>query len=291
MIKYKKVIPKIKQITPWWAKIVGKIVLSRLPLQYTLWRQLDIFKHGSMLNPDYATRVFLRHYEHAMSHLQSEYSLLEFGPGDSLSTALLGADHGARRIWLVDAGAFAERDITKYAPLQEKLSKNWVHKHFIDTDEMLRATNTTYLTDGLRSLKTIPDMSVDFIFSQAVLEHVYLSEFELIIKELFRIQTSRGVASHRIDLRDHLGNSLNSLRFTEKIWESSLFVRSGFYTNRLRASQIIEIIQRAGYQLLDLKFDTWSTLPLDKSKLAYPFALMSDTELLIHGMYILLLKP
>lgn len=282
---------KIKDATPWWAKVVSKIILSRIRFPYKLWRRLGVFQHGFMLNPEYAINIYQRHYQAVCDQLPPNYSLLELGPGDSLSTALLGASNGARQIWLVDAGAFAECDVAKYAPLQVKLGAPWKTRQFADLEDMLRATKAVYLTDGLLSLQTIPNESVDYVFSQAVLEHVSFYEFEATIAELFRIQPPGGVASHRIDFQDHLGHSLNSLRFSAARWESPLFARSGFYTNRLRAGQVVNIFQSVGYEVVERRVDVWEKLPLDKSSLAPPFSSMPDEELIVRGMDIVLRKP
>ncbi len=37
--------------------------------------------------------------------------------------------------------------------------------------------NIIYLTEGLKSLREVPDASVDFLFSNTVLEHIRLKEF------------------------------------------------------------------------------------------------------------------
>ena len=39
-------------------------------------------------------------------------------------------------------------------------------------DDVLRACNATYLTRGLESLRSLGDASIDFIFSNSVLQHV-----------------------------------------------------------------------------------------------------------------------
>jgi hypothetical protein len=282
---------KLKKAIPWWAKIGAKITFSRLHFPYGLWRRFGVFQHGFMLDPAYATRVFLRHYERVRDRLPAGYTLLELGPGDSLATALVGAAHGAERIWLVDAGAYAEQNIAEYAALQAELGASWADRRYADIQAMLLDTNATYLTEGLSSLQTIPTGMVDFVFSQAVLEHVSLYEFESTMAEMFRIQPPGGMASHRIDLQDHLEHSLNSLRFSEDQWESPLYAHSGFYTNRLRAGQIVEIMRRAGYEVIDQKNDIWDKLPIDRSALAAPFASMPDEELLVRGMDIVLRKP
>ena len=51
----------------------------------------------------------------------------------------------------------------------------------------------------------------------------------------------------RVDFRDHLAESLNSLRFPEPVWESGPFRNSGFYTNRLRADAFFREKLGAGF--------------------------------------------
>jgi ubiquinone/menaquinone biosynthesis C-methylase UbiE len=105
---------------------------------------------------------------------------------------------------------------------------------------MLEDCHAEYLTNGLESIRSIPSAMVDFVFSQAVLEHVRRDEFAPMLAETFRVLREDGYSSHEIDIKDHLGQSLHSLRFPESIWESSWFASSGFYTNRLRHSEIVE---------------------------------------------------
>ncbi len=283
----------LKELLPWWSKIVGKIILSRVRLPYRMWRKLGVFQHGAMLDPDYAIQTFSSHWEIARSHLgnTSGCSILELGPGDSLFTAVLGAVAGAREIWLIDAGNFAADQIDQYAPLLSKFSGPWEKSQFSDVSAMLEATHATYLTNGLQSLRTIPSASIDFIFSQAVLEHIPYAEFEDTMAELFRIQAANGISSHRIDLQDHLTHGLNSLRFSQDWWEKPWFaMQSGFYTNRLRAGQIISKLEKVGYQIIDAHFDRWDHLPINRRFLASPFDKMSDDELRIRGMNLVVRK-
>ncbi len=48
-------------------------------------------------------------------------------------------------------------------------------------DAILSACGARYLTEGLKSLHEIEADSIDLIFSQAVLEHVRLAEFDPIL--------------------------------------------------------------------------------------------------------------
>ena len=54
--------------------------------------------------------------------------------------------------------------------------------------------------------------------------------------------------SHQIDLRDHLGGGLNNLRFSDSLWESNFFVKSGFYTNRISFDKMISIFENISFK-------------------------------------------
>ncbi len=276
----------IKVAVPWWLKIFIKIFLSRLRIPYDLWRKVGIFVHGSMLDPEYAVSIFGKHLLRCVEYLPENYSILELGPGDSLSTALIAANHGASRIWLVDNGGFASTDINNYSVLYDHLG---LSSHY-SIDEMLRETNAYYFVDGLTSLKSIQSNTVEFIFSQAVLEHIYVDEFEDTINELYRIQKPGGIGSHRIDFKDHLAKSLNSLRFSKELWEADWFARSGFYTNRLRESQVIDYFCKSGYEILVRETDCWEELPLPRSVFHSAFENCSEEDLLIFGLDLIVKK-
>jgi SAM-dependent methyltransferase len=144
------------------------------------------------------------------------------------------------------------------------------------------------VTHGLAGLRTIPDSSVDFIWSQAVLEHVRKSEFETTMRELRRILKPTGACSHRIDLRDHLSASLNNLRFPNAVWESAFFANSGFYTNRLGYGEMQAAFKAAGYEVVVGQVDRWQTPPLPRGKMAPEFSHRTDDDLAISGFNIVL---
>ena len=278
---------EIKNHIPWWIKIISKILLSRFGLSYQQWRKLGIFAHGSMLDHTYAIDVFQSHYSKSKKYLPDDFSLLELGPGDSLSTALIALYLGSKKTWLVDSGNFASQSIEEYYPIFEYFSISVPSS----IEELLAITNSHYLINGVESLREIKSNSVDFIFSHAVLEHVYINDFNDIINELYRLQKPGDVSSHRIDLRDHLSKNLHSLRFSRDLWESTWFAKSGFYTNRLRASEIVNTFSEAGFILLDKEFDYWDNIPLNRKYIHPEFDHISDTELRIYGMDILYIKP
>nr|MDA3876249.1 methyltransferase domain-containing protein [Halothiobacillus sp.] len=245
-------IAKIKKQVPWWCKIGAKITLSRLPAGYDLWQQLGLFRHGYMDEASYALNVFDSHVKRVGLQGQlGDKTILEFGPGDSVATAIIAFCYGARAI-LVDVGRFVKNQPADYSGLIQALKTNGLRppdiRHCKSLEDLLTTCGARYLTNGLESLAEIEDHYVDFIFSQAVLEHVRRFEFLAIQNECARVLCADGICSHRVDLRDHLGGGLNNLRFSERLWESDFFTRSGFYTNRIQFRGMVELFERAGFK-------------------------------------------
>lgn len=282
-----------RTIMPWWARIAGKLVLSRLPFSGRIWQRLGLFSPGFMLDPDYAIAVFRRHYQRAGNPAPG-FSYLELGPGDSLATAAVAWAHGASGGWLIDAGAYAARDIALYQPLFRRLADlhgdQGLPRDPIDLlgcrsiDDMLRLTSCTYLEGGLADLSAVPPDSIDLALSQATLEHVPRAEFAATMFELHRVVKPGAVASHQVDFKDHLGGSLNNLRFADETWERPEFApRSGFYTNRLRLSEVIAAMQSAGFTVEIRERLRWDAIPLPREQLAPQFQSLSDDDLRTSG--------
>ena len=278
----------MKKLLPWWAKVSAKIVLSKLPVPYRTFEKLGMFRHGDMMDTGYALQVFESHRARLPSDGAVQgLSCLELGPGDSLASALIGAAHGAAHIELVDAGDFARRDLPAYKQLAADLRARGLSVPDIEgaqhMEQMLKLLNARYRTNGLKSLREIPDNSIDFIWSQAVLEHVRHSEFDATLAELARILRPTGIASHRVDLQDHLAHSLNNLRFRHEQWEAPWMASSGFYTNRIRFSDMLKRFQSAGFDVQVNEVDRWATLPIKRSRLQPEFARLDDEELRVRG--------
>jgi len=150
--------------------------------------------------------------------------------------------------------------------------------------------NSCYLTKGIDDLDNIETNCVDFVFSHATLEHIAFRDFIATQEQIHRILKPSGIVSHIIDLRDHLGGGLNNLRFSERIWESDLITKSGFYTNRIRYSQMLKIFQLAGFNVKANVIETWDKLPISRSLLSPEFRNLSDEDLRVSVVDVLL-KP
>jgi SAM-dependent methyltransferase len=240
-----------------------------------------------MRDVGYVQRVFRQHIDQAAMSL-SGATLLELGPGDSVLTGVLARLLGADRTWLVDSGNFAERAIEPYQQAVDAFVRDLPSvvaavqpAHWRSFDDLLEDCRISYATDGLQSLRTIPTGAVDFSFSQAVLEHVRRGDFAATMQELRRVSKPGARSSHEVDLRDHLGGGLNNLRFRAEVWESDTFVRSGFYTNRLRRCEMLDAMQAAGWRVQDHTVHLWDEVPLARDRMDAPFREWPNEELRI----------
>lgn len=285
----------MKRFIPWPLKIAAKLVLSRLPVSYARWSSINLFKDGDMADPRYSHGVFRRHVGAALAgRVPQGITAVELGPGDSAFSALTASAHGVAKIWLVDAADHARRDVESYQRYAEYLRSIGLDPpdlHGVTSFEaILERAGAHYLTGGLASLHSIPDESVDFVWSHAVLEHVRLAELPGTLRETRRFLRPGGIGSHRIDLQDHLNNALNNLRFSESLWESDVLAESGFYTNRLRYGQLLDQFEKAGFTCHVVQLDRWETLPTPRRALALPYKTMDEADLRVSGFDVVV-KP
>ena len=284
---------KIKTVIPWQVKIISKLVLSRIPSGYRFWQRLGLFKHGYMEQPAYAYNVFKNHYDRVnFSRKGKGFVALELGPGDSLFSALICYAFGASASYLIDTGRFARNDLIPYRLMMNYLLEQG-HKipdvaEINSLNDMLTICGSLYGTKGVNSLQAIPSETVDFVWSQAVLEHVRRHEFPDTMRELRRVLRPDGVCSHRIDLKDHLGGALNNLRFSRDLWESDLMTHSGFYTNRIRYPESLKLFRDGGFSVEIVKIDYWDKLPTPVNKLSMEFRHFKEDELRVSGLDVIL---
>ncbi len=267
----------LKKIVPWRIKLIVKILLGKLKLTY-FFQKIKIFSHGGD-NPERCFNVFNNHFLKVKKYLPKSFTVLEIGPGYSIASAVFASCFGASFTYLVDKGSYASEDIDPFLKFIKRQNIQCT-----DTENV----RYQYLTKGVYSLKETPDRSIDFIFSNAVLEHVSKKEFSLLLRETRRVVKESGVCSHTIDLKDHLGESLNSLRYSEKFWESNLVHNSGFYTNRLRFSEIMDAFQKADFRHELIKISKFNDPPLNKEKMDKRFQSFPNDDLIVSGFHVLL---
>jgi SAM-dependent methyltransferase len=284
---------RAKKSIPWWAKIGVKIVLSRLPLRREFWQRMRLFQQGSMASPHYALKVFRKHFDRVnFSNKEGGFVVLELGPGDALSTAMIARAFGAKACYMVDIFPYARTDIAPYLALERYLREQGLNVPNLGSSasvaEILEKCEARYETEGLKSLRNIPTASVDFIFSHAVLQHIRLGEFVETMAELRRVLSSNGVCSHRVDLSDCIGGGLNNLRFSAALWESDFFASSGFYTNRIRFVEMLNLFADVGFRAECIGIDRWQEVPIPRGKLAREYRSRDDDELTVSGFDVIL---
>ncbi|EKV25911.1 hypothetical protein C882_3396 [Caenispirillum salinarum AK4] len=287
----------LRKAVPWWGRYYGKLILSALPVPYSMWRRLGLFRHGDMNDPAPAFEKFRSHFEsaHAVRPIPENFTALELGPGDSLFSAVATRGWGGAGSVLLDAGAFAVRDVPAYRNAARLLAEQGRQsaafaavQEATDFDAVLSALNARYLTGGTASMAEIPDASVDFIWSCVVLEHVPREEFDIMAREMRRVLRPGGVMGHSIDLRDHMGGGLNNLRFPAEAWETARIRDAGLYTNRLGYRDILEAFRNAGFAWKIGKVDRWPAPPLPRARMQPEFRGRSDEDLTIAGFDIVL---
>jgi len=288
--------PSARDLTaniPWRIKIGAKLVLSRLPLDYGFWQRVGWFRLGDMDNPEYAFAVVKRHFERASSSRNYEGLVaLEVGPGDSVCSAMIAFAFGVRATVLVDTGRFARQDSEAYRAMAVYLEeRGFAVPRLEETttmEDVLRSCHAQYLTGGLASLRALQKESVHFVWSHHVLEHIKRCEFVDVMREVRRILRPDGVCSHSVDLKDNLSDALNNLRFSERVWESPFMARSGFYTNRLRYSEMRDIFRRTGFEVDVIEVARWDELPTPREKMSDEFRRFSDEDLLVSEFDVIL---
>ena len=246
-----------------------------------------------MDNPAYTFGVFRQHFERGRTVAPIEQFVgLELGPGDSLSSAVVASAFGATAYYLVDVGPFAEMAVEPYRRMAAYLASQGFRSPNLDQvssrEQVLGLCHAQYLTEGLRSLSAIPDASVDFIWSHVVIQLIKRAEFADYLRECRRILRPTGVCSHRIALTDPMGKNLNHLRFSSRFWESGFIAAAGYYSNRLRYTQMLRCFREAGFVPTVTATQRWPQLPVARRRLWREFRDLPDDELLVSAFDVLL---
>lgn len=276
----------------WPLKIAAKVVLSRLPVSYRTWTKLGFFRHGEMASLSQPQRVFNVHIAQACEAgvAFDGATVLEMGTGDSIASALLARKSGAIGTYLLDVGDYATRDMEFYRQFSAQIGL--AIPDSCSYEQLRDHIGAVQLTNGLVSWKTISSDSLDFVWSHSTLEHVRKGEFDATMAEMFRCMRPGAVASHNVHLPDHLGGALNNLRFSEALWEADWWAaRSGFYTNRMRPSDLLKSFRSAGFEVARYNVALWKALPTPRHVMAPEFRDMTDEDLHATGIQVLLRKP
>ena len=259
---------------PWWGKIAAKLVLSRLPVPHRVWSQLNIFRHsyGSQNAADQvrAMRARIDWFEARTGRLPR--AVLELGPGEVTTRAVVNKALGVERTIFVDVGDFGTREVGEYQRLAEAAREQGLAAPDLasarDREEVFARCGAEYHVEGIASLKRLPSACADFILSEAVIEHIRWHDLAPTFRETRRLLVPGGLAWHAVDFQDHMGGKLENLRFPPALWESRLMSSSGFYTNRASASEVVRLLQAAGFDVEVVARRLWREPPTTRRRIA-----------------------
>ena len=83
---------------------------------------------------------------------------------------------------------------------------------------------------------------------------------------------------------------MNNLRFSDEFWNTKLICNSGFYTNRLRRSELIEKFRLANFRYEISNSLYWNELPLPIEKLNSRFHNFDESDLKVKQFDVVLYK-
>ena len=294
----------------WKVKLAVKILSGKIaPLKFIL-TKIGFFRHGKMDSMEYAISVLNLHLNrvwdphpapadegHPPPEVKPPQALLplksgggtclEIGPGESLMTMILARAAGFERTLLVDYGWQINDDIQCYVEAANFLRENGSNVPGIfpkdRIEDVMAKYSSEYLVGGIDSMRQIQERSIEFSFSQAVFEHIPKNQVREYLRQLKRVGKPLGVSSHVIDLKDHLGGSINQLRFPESRWETPSVYNSGIYTNRLRFSQWLKLFEEEGLEYDVIEKKEFPALPIKRNQLSEEFKELPEQDLLVSG--------
>jgi hypothetical protein len=279
---------------PWWLKIAGKVVLSRLPLSHSAWSWLNIFRHSyTSDNPTQQVLALegrIKWYRERTGRIPD--TVLEIGPGENTTCAVVYKAMGVRRVILLDVGDFGTRDLEAYRRVAAAAAQRSLLPPDLDgadtREEIFRRCGTEYHTGGLADLQRLPSACADLVSSLAVVEHIRRRELPPTFVEMQRVMKDDAIACHWVDFQDHLGGRLANLRFSPAVWESEFMAGSGFYTNRVSPSQLVTILRDAGLDIEIENRGVWAEPAATRANIARELRVdWTDEDLRVCSMSII----
>lgn len=182
-------------------------------------------------------------------------TILELGPGGSIGFGILALKNGAKKYYAIEDGIhtfLTKNQIIGYRNLLE--NSPFFDDFFVENNKKFyyNPEKIKFISIGQDSKYSLPDNSIDIIYSCAVLEHV--SDLDLCFSEMTRVLRLNGIMNHQVDLRDHIffQNSLWFLAISNK-WFNILFKKTGEYVNRKRFSYYKELFRRNNLEIIEFE--------------------------------------
>lgn len=280
----------MKGVLPWQIRYYIKYLEAKFPVVKIPFKSVsDISYYNHVLNG------FIDSYGGA-SKIQGKV-ICELGPGQYLTHGAILYQMGAKMTYLIDIADLAKSHDKDVIPQNIKLDSRYEKIRKLPRpaigekwDTYIHKVNTFYYTGGLSDYANIPDNSVDFVFSNAVFEHVRKNILKKTMQEVCRFMKIGGIGCHIVDLRDHFGGAKNNLRFKESYWEDEIHYRMDNYTNRLSCTEITEICEEVGLSVIGLEKENYEKIPISRKNLAGEFRNMPAEDLMVRSFKIMVKK-
>ncbi len=168
--------------------------------------------------------------------------------------AILYVLNGAKRVILLDKYKQVYKnllDLKLYNALLEKYPGKYDKISFNSIDNKIIYLNKT----PIEYCAKIPKNSIDFLYSNAVLEHV--SNLDLAIGNISRLLKHNAYSFHHIDLKDHYHTPdkcyLDFLKYTNVFWKMI------GDTNRTRFSEYLKLFKKHNFKILETNLHVLKT--------------------------------
>jgi SAM-dependent methyltransferase len=179
-------------------------------------------------------------------------TILELGPGADFGAQLILASMGAKMI-------LADRFLTQFNPdyhprLYAEVARRWDGpKGQLEAAVKYghEASNLQLIAQPVEDLNAIPSASIDLVYSNAVLEHIY--DVSCATRECARITKIGGFGSHQIDWRDHrdFKRPLEHLTLREEDYRKEAEPAFYGFGNRLRSIEFWGHFEAEGFFVVE----------------------------------------
>lgn len=280
----------------WWVIVLAKLLLSFAPFIKRIFRALGFYSPGLMLDYDYAINCFNEHYN-AMENLAGDSNIgkviVEFGPGGSNFSALIGHAMGFSQSILIDIKPLdqliLESAEKNFFLIKDKLKSRG--KYGMIQNHDFSDIDYSYMSEGITSLGHLESNSVDFLWSHSVLQHIHIDSFLNALIEFHRILKPGSLMSHKVDFKDCIAFGLNNMRFSDVTWNSDRFFTSGFYTNRIRRDEMLNLFSDSGFDVIKTNDFYFEEVPLKLTQCSEDIReRYSEHDLIYSGMHSILRK-
>lgn len=277
-----------------------------------------IFPLGTGGSPEYSLRVWSRHLQKLKKN--NKYILppivAELGPGSSLGAGICAILSGSERYYAFDVQNYLSKeklleDFDEILNLFLKRNENslFFPKNILTDDLLFNSLNANRISDIRNDLlingvngkyikyfapwndsNNIEFNSVDFIFSQCVLEHV--DNLEKCYEFMYMWMKKGAFSSHLIDFQCHsFTRKWNGhWMFSEKEWQ---FIKgtNDWAINRLPSSKHLEYINKSNFLIIE--FNRRKTLiesGISRDMLDKDFSYLDNDDLVTTFIDILIKK-